>query len=166
MGNNETKVMDCHGSWDQMQMTMKEKLGDTWEDIKQNMTSMTGVIDKLKMGFDKVSGAIQNALKPAEDTRRKRETDEEASAEPEPEPEADDYYCIKQTVAGHTLKSCLPKSVADPVKMACGMILGAGDVCVCNDKDLCNSSSMIGSNIKVSAMLSIFFIICRSFVFY
>ena len=61
------------------------------------------------MSFDKVSGAIQNALKPSEDTRRKRETDEEASAEPEPEPEADDYYCIKQSVAGHTLKSCLPK---------------------------------------------------------
>ena len=107
--NNETKVMDCHGSWDQMQMTMKEKLGDTWDDIKQNMTSMTSVIDSLKMSFDKVSGAIQNALKPSEDTRRKRETDEEASAEPEPEPEADDYYCIKQSVAGHTLKSCLPK---------------------------------------------------------
>ena len=90
-------------------MTMKEKLGDTWDDIKQNMTSMTSVIDNLKMSFDKVSGAIQNALKPSEDTRRKRETDEEASAEPEPEPEADDYYCIKQSVAGHTLKSCLPK---------------------------------------------------------
>merc|ERR1712131_510355 len=60
-------------------MTMKEKLGDTWDDIKQNMTSMTSVIENLKMSFDKVSGAIQNALKPSEETRRKRETDEEAS---------------------------------------------------------------------------------------
>ena len=38
--NNETKEMDCHGSWDQMQMTMKEKLGDTWDDIKQNMIDL------------------------------------------------------------------------------------------------------------------------------
>merc|ERR1719228_3149006 len=141
-------------------MTMKEKLGDTWDDIKQNMTSMTSVIDSLKMSFDKVSGAIQNALKPSEDTRRKRETDEEASAEPEPE--ADDYYCIKQSVAGHTLKSCLPKSVADPLKMACGKILGSGDVCVCNDKDLCNSGIMNGSNLKITGLISFILIIRRN----
>merc|ERR1719362_106139 len=29
-----------------------------------------------------------------------------------------------QSAAGHTLKSCLPKSVADPIKMIC-----AGNVC-------------------------------------
>merc|ERR1712131_414915 len=102
------------------------------------------------------------ALKPSEDTRRKRETDEEASAEPEPEPEADDYYCIKQSVAGHTLMSCLPKSVADPLKMSCGKILGSGDVCVCNDKDLCNSGIMNGSNLKITGVLSFVLIICRN----
>ena len=91
---------------------MKDKLGDQWDNIKQNMTTgMTGVIMSLKENFNKLTETIQNILpitaKPDGDKRRKRDT-EEAAPEPEPEPE-DDYYCIKQSAAGHTIKSCLPK---------------------------------------------------------
>ena len=110
--NNETKAMDCKGSWEEMQAVMKDKLGDQWDNIKQNMTTgMTGVIMSLKENFNKLTETIQNILpitaKPDGDKRRKRDT-EEAAPEPEPEPE-DDYYCIKQSAAGHTIKSCLPK---------------------------------------------------------
>ena len=82
----------------------------------------------------------------------------EPEAEPEPEPEAepgDGYYCIKQSLAGHTLRSCLSKvggkttspppadmspvqAVADPVRMLC-----TGGVCVCNDADLCNTAATV-----------------------
>ena len=108
--NNETKAMDCKGSWEEMQNVMKDNLGDQWDSIKQNMTTgMTGVITSLKENLNKLTETIQNIL-PASgntdgDTRRKRDTEEAA---PEPEPE-DDYYCIKQSTGGHTVKSCLPK---------------------------------------------------------
>ena len=100
---------------------------------------------------------------------------EEGAAEPEPEGEPepeDDYYCVKKSLSGTTLKSCLPKvsldgrptfpavcsiscqhiisrspnrgqieclnippqAVADPLKMACSMLPGVGDVCVCQDQ--------------------------------
>ena len=109
--NNETQAMECTGSWEKTQEMMKEKLGDKWTELQANMTSgMTGIIEKFKESFnpDKIIGAIQTAIKPTSETRRRREAGEESEAEPEPEPE-DDYYCIKQGVAGHTLKSCLPK---------------------------------------------------------
>ena len=89
-------------------MSMKETFGDTWDTFSQNITALTGVIDTLKENFDKIQGAIKNVLNPDGDARRKREADEDATAEPEPEPE-DDYYCIKQSAAGHTVKSCLPE---------------------------------------------------------
>ena len=103
--------MECSGSWEKTQEMMKEKLGDKWTELQTNMTSgMTGIIETFKESFnpDKIIGAIQTAIKPTSETRRRREAGEESEAEPEPEPE-DDYYCIKQGVAGHTLKSCLPK---------------------------------------------------------
>ena len=80
---------------------------------------MTGLMDQLKKQFDAVKNKLQNALTPETERRRKREAEdfsfrrikraEEAAAEPEPEPEGDDYYCIKKTMAGNTVKSCLPK---------------------------------------------------------
>ena len=107
--NNETQPMECEGSWEKTQVMMKEKLGDKWTELQTNMTSgMTGIIETFKESFnpDKLMGAIQSAIKPTSETRRRREAGEES--EPEPSAE-DDYYCIKQGVAGHTLKSCLPK---------------------------------------------------------
>merc|ERR1711953_596655 len=93
-------------------MMMAEKLGSQWESIQQNITGMTGIIETLSSQFNDIKQSIQNVLKPAEDSRRKREAEETGEAEPEPEPEAepsDDYYCIKNSLAGSTLKSCLPK---------------------------------------------------------
>ena len=105
--NNETQVLECEGSWDKMKTMMAEKLGSQWESIQQNITGMTGIIETLSNQFNDIKQSIQNVLKPAEDSRRKREAEE---AEPEPEPEPfDDYYCIKNSLAGNTLKSCLPK---------------------------------------------------------
>lgn len=92
-----------------MKTMMAEKLGSQWESIQQNITGMTGIIETLSNQFNDIKQSIQNVLKPAEDSRRKREA-EEAEPEPEPEPEpSDDYYCIKNSLAGNTLKSCLPK---------------------------------------------------------
>merc|ERR1739838_661155 len=115
--------------------------------------------------FDAVKNKLQNALTPETERRRKREAEdfsfrrikraEEAAAEPEPEPEGDDYYCIKKTLAGNTVKSCLPKSVADPLKMACGLIPTAGTVCVCNDQDLCNAGNQIGWSTGVLVLVSV-----------
>ena len=41
----------------------------------------------------------------------------------------------------------LPQSVADPLKMACGVIPTAGTVCVCNDSDLCNGGHSVGGGV-------------------
>merc|ERR1711874_369820 len=101
------------GSWDKMKTMMAEKLGSQWESIQQNITGMTGIIETLSNQFNDIKQSIQNVLKPAEDSRRKREAGETGEAEPEAEP-SDDYYCIKNSLAGSTLKACLPKSVADP----------------------------------------------------
>ena len=81
---------------------------------------MTGVIEQLKKQFDELKNKLQNALTPKTgEERRKREVEQqslfrvkradEAAAEPEPEPEGDEYYCIKKTLGGNTVKSCLPK---------------------------------------------------------
>ena len=109
--NNETQVLECEGSWDKMKMMMADKLGSQWEGLQQNMTTgMTGIIETLSSQFNDIKQSIQNVLKPAEDSRRKREAEETGEAEPEPEAEpSDDYYCIKNSLAGSTLKSCLPK---------------------------------------------------------
>ena len=102
--------MECEGSWDKMKMMMAEKLGSQWEAVQQNITGMTGIIETLSSQFNDIKQSIQNVLQPAEDSRRKREAEEAGQAEPEPEPEpSDDYYCIKNSLAGNTLKSCLPK---------------------------------------------------------
>ena len=98
--------MECEGSWEKTQSMMKEKLGDKWTELQANMTSgMTGIIESFKdsLNPDKILGAIQSAIKPTSETRRRRDTGEET------EEPVDDYYCIKQTLAGHTLKSCLPQ---------------------------------------------------------
>ena len=102
--------MECEGSWDKMKMMMAEKLGSQWEAVQQNITGMTGIIETLSSQFNDIKQSIQNVLQPAEDSRRKREAEEAGQAESEPEPEpSDDYYCIKNSLAGNTLKSCLPK---------------------------------------------------------
>ena len=93
-----------------MKMMMAEKLGSQWEAVQQNITGMTGIMETLSSQFNDIKQSIQNVLQPAEDSRRKREAEEAGEAEPEPEPEpSDDYYCIKNSLAGNTLKSCLPK---------------------------------------------------------
>ena len=136
--NNETSAMECEGSWDKMQEMMKVKMGGKWEEMKvvnynfinnykasvqTNLTGdMTGVIDLLKTQFEGLKNKLQNVLTPKTgEERRKREAEElfrvkraeEGAAEPEPEsepePEGDEYYCIKKTMGGSTVKSCLPK---------------------------------------------------------
>merc|ERR1719273_138311 len=90
-------------------------------------------------------------------SRVKRSEDGEAEPEPEGEPEpSDDYYCVKKSLGGNTLKSCLPKSVADPLKMACSMLPGVGDVCVCQDQDLCNGSNVPTGAFSLLATLLLF----------
>jgi len=151
--NNETSAMECEGSWDKMQEMMKEKMGGKWEDMKSNLTGdMTSLMEQLKKQFDDLKNKLQNALTPATETERRRKREVQSfqrvkrseETDAEPEPEGDAYYCIKKTMAGNTVKSCLPKSVADPLKMACGILPTAGTVCVCNDKDLCNGGQKIG----------------------
>ena len=47
-------------------------------------------------------------------SRVKRSEDGAAEPEPEGEPEPrDDYYCVKKSLGGNTLKSCLPKVILD-----------------------------------------------------
>ena len=47
-------------------------------------------------------------------SRVKRSEDGAAEPEPEGEPEpSDDYYCVKKSLGGNTLKSCLPKVILD-----------------------------------------------------
>ena len=47
-------------------------------------------------------------------SRVKRSEDGEAEPEPEGAPEtSDDYYCVKKSLGGNTLKSCLPKVILD-----------------------------------------------------
>merc|ERR1711915_183913 len=161
--NNDTQAMECEGSWDKMQEIMKEKLGGKWEEMKNNLTGdMTGLIDEFKKQFDALKDKLADALKGGEE-RKKRDVAtlfrvkraEEATAEPEPEPEGDDYYCIKKTMGDNTVKSCLPKSVADPLKMACGLIPSAGTVCVCDDMDLCNDGQLIVLSISLICVLQV-----------
>merc|ERR1712179_463950 len=157
--NNETSAMECEGSWDKMQ----EKMGGKWEEMKTNLTGdMTGVIGQLKAQFEDLKNKLQNVLTPKTgEERRKREVSElvrvkrgeEPAAEPEPEPEGDQYYCIKKSLAGNTVKSCLPKSVADPLQMACGHVLTVGTVCVCNDSDLCNRGNIRGWSAGVLGLI-------------
>merc|ERR1712179_128032 len=148
--NNETSAMECEGSWDKMQEMMKEKMGGKWEEMK------------LKAQFEDLKNKLQNVLTPKTgEERRKREVSElvrvkrgeEPAAEPEPEPEGDQYYCIKKSLAGNTVKSCLPKSVADPLQMACGHVLTVGTVCVCNDSDLCNRGNIRGWSAGVLGLI-------------
>ena len=79
---------------------------------------MTGLIEHFKKQFDELKNKLENALTPKTgEERRKRDAEEvlrvkradEAAAEAEPEPEGDEYYCIKKTLGGNTVKSCLPK---------------------------------------------------------
>merc|ERR1719348_2954140 len=94
---------------------MKEKMGDKWEMLQQNM-DLSGLMEDLK---SKVDG-LKNVLKTTGDGRKKREAGEESSAEPEPEPEpSEEYFCIKKSLGGTTVKSCLPKSVGAPLSTAC-----------------------------------------------
>merc|ERR1711874_136293 len=138
-------------------MMMADKLGSQWEAVRQNITGMTGIIETLSSQFNDIKQSIQNVLKPAEDSRRKREAEETGEAEPEPEAEpSDDYYCIKNSLAGNTLKSCLPKSVADLIKMACSLIPGTGSVCVCNDQDVCNSAGFLSGQVTTLLLTTIF----------
>jgi len=136
--NNETQILECEGSWEKVKMMLQEKMGSKWEMVQQNMTSgITNLIESMKGQVENIKESLG---------RRRREAGEEASAEPEPEPESDSgYYCIKNSMTGATLKSCLPKSVAEPLSMACGALPGTGTVCVCNDQDVCNSAGPLRS---------------------
>merc|ERR1712058_124037 len=155
--NNETQAMECTGSWESVQNTMKTKLGAKFDQIKSNLTSdMTGIVGFLKEHWEKAKdalgeagNALQNAISPSERRRRAVEAEDENelirvrradNTGAEPEPEGEEYYCIKKSMAGNTVKSCLPKSIADPLKMACGTLASAGTVCVCNDEDMCNTA--------------------------
>merc|ERR1711981_348535 len=175
--NNETKPMECSGSWDQVQKDMKEKLGDQFESVKANLTSdLTGTIKLLKEKFEELKagalGALSNAQDALTNNERKRRSTElirakragdgsDAEPEPEGEPE-DDYYRVKKSLGGNTLKSCLPKAVADPLRMACSMLPGAGDVCVCQDQDLCNGGVTPGVS-SLLAMLLLFLVFAQIF---
>jgi len=163
--NNETSAMECEGSWDKMQEVMKDKMGGKWDEMKNNLTGdMAGLIEQFKKQFEELTNSLENALK-GED-RRKREVDslfrvkraEDGEAEPEAEPEGEDYYCIKKTMGDNTVKSCLPKSLADPLKMACSLIPSEGTICVCNDEDLCNSGQkvILTWQMAVMVMLAVF----------
>ena len=101
--NNETQILECEGSWEKVKMMMQEKMGSKWEMVQQNMTSgITNLIESMKGQVENIKESLG---------RRRREAGEEASAEPEPEPESDSgYYCIKNSMTGATLKSCLPKA--------------------------------------------------------
>jgi len=170
--NNETKPMECSGSWEKVQEEMKMKLGDQFESVKKNLTTdLTGTIGMLK---EKLGGAVdtlKNVLPNNERKRRSPElsrakrSEEEGAAEPEPEGEPepeDDYYCVKKSMGGNTLKSCLPKAVADPLKMACSMLPGVGDVCVCQDQDLCNGSIPTAASSLFATLL--LFVVAQIFV--
>ena len=72
--NNDTQVLECEGSWDQLQLQMQEKLGASWEQLQLNMTTgMTAVIDQLKqsLNLDQLADTVQSALSPTADTRRR-----------------------------------------------------------------------------------------------
>merc|ERR1719348_2201217 len=137
---------------------MKMKLGDEFEAVKANLTTdLTGTIEMVKKKLGGAIDALKNSL-PNNDNGRKRRSpelsrarrSEEGAAEPEPE---DDYYCVKKSLSGTTLKSCLPKAVADPLKMACSMLPGVGDVCVCQDQDLCNGSIRTAASSLLATLL-------------
>merc|ERR1711909_235287 len=105
--------------------------------MKNNLTGdMAGLIEQFKKQFEELTNSLENALK-GED-RRKREVDSLFRVK-----RAEDYYCIKKTMGDNTVKSCLPKSLADPLKMACSLIPSEGTICVCNDEDLCNSGQKV-----------------------
>ena len=72
--NNDTQVLECEGSWDQLQLQMQEKLGASWGQLQLNMTTgMTAVIDQLKqsLNLDQLADTVQSALSPTADTRRR-----------------------------------------------------------------------------------------------
>ena len=107
--SNETQIMECEGSWEKVQMMMKEEMGNKWQMIQQNM-DLSGLVDDLKSKVDDLKDVLKDVLKTTGDGRRKREAGEESSAEPEPEPEpSEEYFCIKKSLGGTTVKSCLPK---------------------------------------------------------
>merc|ERR1712080_697066 len=131
-------------------------------------TDLTGTIAMLKEKFGGAIDALKNALPNTDSCRKRRSADltrpkrspgdEGGAAEPEPEGEPEpeeDYYCVKKSMGGKSLKSCLPKAVADPLKMACSMLPGVGDVCVCQDQDLCNGSNIQtgGSSVQLATLL-------------
>jgi len=151
---------------------MKMKLGDQFESVKASLTTdLTGTIGMLKEKLGGAVDALKNALPNNERKRRSPElsrakrSEEEGAAEPEPEGEPepeDDYYCVKKSMGGNTLKSCLPKAVADPLKMACSMLPGVGDVCVCQDQDLCNGSIPTAASSLFATLL--LFVVAQIFV--
>merc|ERR1712227_562342 len=152
--NEDIKAMDCKGSWEHMKSEMKDKFQDHWDDLQNDVTSgMTSIIESFKGSLsdalESAQNSLQNALTPSEDGRKKRDVGEDGTAEPEPEPEVDDYYCIKKSLGNNTVKSCMPKSVADPLKMICTNLAAAGTVCVCNDQDLCNSANQDRAVMKI-----------------
>jgi len=167
--NNETKPMECSGSWEKVQADMKTELGDQFEAMKANLTTdLTGTIAMLKEKFGGAIDALKNALPNTDNGRKRRSAElirarrspgEGGAAEPEPEGEPEpeeDYYCVKKSMGGKSLKSCLPKAVADPLKMACSMLPGVGDVCVCQDQDLCNGSHVPTGAFSLLATLLLF----------
>ena len=106
---NATQVMECQGSWEKVKMMIKEEVGNNWEAV-QNI-DMSGLFDDIKNKVDDLKESLGNILqKTTGDSRRKREAEENPTAEPEPEPEpSEEYYCIKQSLGGTTVKSCMPK---------------------------------------------------------
>merc|ERR1711973_630216 len=136
---NATQVMECQGSWEKVKMMIKEEVGNNWEAV-QNI-DMSGLLDDIKNKVDDLKESLGNILqKTTGDSRRKREAEENPTAEPEP---AEEYYCIKQSLGGTTVKSCMPKSVAAPLTTACSALSGTGTLCACNDQDVCNSSGFL-----------------------
>merc|ERR1719458_1880614 len=70
--NNETKPMECSGSWEQVQEDMKTELGDQFEAMKANLTTdLTGTIAMLKEKFGGAIDALKNALPNTDNGRKK-----------------------------------------------------------------------------------------------
>merc|ERR1712168_1269489 len=150
--SNETQIMECEGSWEKVQMMMKEEMGNKWQMLQQNM-DLSGLVDDLKSKVDGLKDILNDVLKTTGDGRRKREAGEESSAEPEPEPgPSEEYFCVKKSLGGTTVKSCLAKSVAAPLTVACNVFPGSGTLCACNDQDVSNSSHLISPSARVLSL--------------
>ena len=69
-----------------------------------------GLVGKLQETFGNLGNTLQGALDQAggalDNGASGRKKREEPSAEPEP---GSDYYCVKRSLAGNTVRSCLPK---------------------------------------------------------